>query len=321
MTIANLLKSHEKDLGGGFKVRRLLPAAAKQAVGPFIFFDHFGPVEAAPDANHDVRPHPHIGLATVTYLYEGAMEHRDSVGSVQRIEPGAINWMTSGSGIVHSERTPADLQGKAHRSHGLQLWAALPKQHEEVAPSFAHTPASAIPTVNFNGGEIRVLIGSAFGKTSPVATFSETLYLDIRLDAGSELLLDDLAQEAAVYPVRGAIAIDGEPLAPNMMAYLDPGTATRVASEAGAQILLTARDLSSGILSRRARSALPRRPTTGRCSAMRKCRARQNLFRCPSACANPILGGIATVSAPRHGPQTASKWMWVGNIRVLFFAF
>lgn len=238
MTISNFFKSHEKDLGGGFKVRRVLPAAAKQAVGPFIFFDHFGPLDVPPDANHDVRPHPHIGLATVTYLFEGAMHHRDSVGSVQRVEPGAINWMTSGSGIVHSERTPADLVGKPRRSHGLQLWAALPKEHEEVAPSFAHTPAADIPSASFDGGHVRVLIGSAFGLVSPVATFSETLYLDIRLEAGRELVLADLPEEAAIYVVSGAVAIDGEALAPNVMAYLEPGTGARVSTEDGAQFVV-----------------------------------------------------------------------------------
>ena len=238
MTISHFFKSHEKDLGGGFKVRRLLPASARQAVGPFIFFDHFGPIDAPPDANHDVRPHPHIGLATVTYLFEGAMDHRDSVGSVQRIEPGAINWMTSGSGIVHSERTPADLKGKPRRSHGLQLWAALPREYEEVAPSFAHTPASAIPAIDVDGGHARVLIGTAFGQTSPVATFSKTLYLDIRLDAGRELLLDDLPEEAALYAVSGAIAIDGEAVEPNMMAYLEPGTKPVVSSVDGAQFVV-----------------------------------------------------------------------------------
>ena len=238
MTITYFFKAHEKDLGGGFKVRRLLPAAAKQTVGPFIFFDHFGPIDAPPDANHDVRPHPHIGLATVTYLYEGAMEHRDSVGSVQRIEPGAINWMTSGSGIVHSERTPADLVGKPRRSHGLQLWAALPREHEEVAPSFAHTPASAIPAIDVEGAHVRVLIGTAFGKTSPVATFSETLYLDIRLDAGRELVLADLPPEAALYAVSGTIALDGEAIAAGSMAYVENGSGATISSLDGAQFVV-----------------------------------------------------------------------------------
>ena len=198
MPIADLFKPHEKDLGGGFKVRRVLPAAAKQAVGPFIFFDHFGPIDVPPEANHDVRPHPHIGLSTVTYLFEGAMMHRDSVGSIQRIEPGAINWMTAGRGIVHSERMAPELRGRPHRSHGLQLWAALPLAHEETEPSFAHTPAEAIPAFDIDGGHVRVLIGSAFGATSPVATYSETLYLDVRLDAGGAILLDALPEEAAI---------------------------------------------------------------------------------------------------------------------------
>jgi redox-sensitive bicupin YhaK (pirin superfamily) len=236
MSIVHIFKPHEKDLGGGFTVRRLLPAAAKQAVGPFIFFDHFGPIEAAPDANHDVRPHPHIGLATVTYLYEGAMEHRDSVGSVQRIEPGAINWMTAGRGIVHSERIPADLKGKPRRSHGLQLWAALPLTHEEVEPSFSHTPASDIPACDIDGGHVRVLIGSAFGLTSPVATFMETLYLDVRLDAGAQVVLDALPEEAAVYAVRGTVALDGEPLEAGMMAMVEG--AVCVSSSEGAQFVV-----------------------------------------------------------------------------------
>ena len=238
MTVALLLKPHEKDIGGGFVVRRVLPAAAKQAVGPFIFFDHFGPVDVAPEAQQDVRPHPHIGLATVTYLYEGAIMHRDSVGSVQRIEPGAINWMTSGRGIVHSERTPEDLLGKPRRSHGLQLWLALPREHEEDAPGFVHTPASEIPAVRFEGVQVRVLIGSAYGVTSPVNTFSETLYLDISLAPGQSIALAGLPEEAAVYPVEGDVAVDGEALAPHTMAYLTPGGGARVSSAGGAKFVV-----------------------------------------------------------------------------------
>jgi redox-sensitive bicupin YhaK (pirin superfamily) len=221
MTISNLLKGHEKDLGGGFVVRRYLPSAVKQAVGPFIFFDHFGPVDVPADADHDVRPHPHIGLATVTYLFEGAMDHRDSIGTFQRIEPGAINWMTAGRGIVHSERTPKDLAGVPHRTHGLQLWAALPVAHEEDEPGFCHTAAADIPELEVNGAAVRVLIGSAFGKTSPVATYSQTLYLDVKLRAGHELSLSDLPAEAAIYPISGELEIDGAPLALHNMALLD----------------------------------------------------------------------------------------------------
>ncbi len=238
MSIAQLLKGHEKDLGGGFVVRRYLPAAAKQAVGPFIFFDHFGPVDVPADADHDVRPHPHIGLATVTYLFEGAMEHRDSLGTLQRIEPGAINWMTAGRGIVHSERTPKDLVGVPHRTHGLQLWAALPVAHEEDEPSFAHTPAAAIPELEVDGAKVRVLIGSAFGRSSPVKTFSQTLYLDVSLKAGQQLGLSGLPAEAALYPVSGSVDIDGAPVPQNTMALLDTSKSQRVNAGTDAQFVI-----------------------------------------------------------------------------------
>ncbi len=238
MTIAEILTSHQKDLGGGFVVRRLLPAASKQAVGPFIFFDHFGPLEVAPDADHDVRPHPHIGLATVTYLFEGVMEHRDSIGSVQRIEPGAINWMTSGSGIVHSERTPKDVVGRPHRIHGLQLWAALPLAHEEEAPSFSHTPATALPRGEVGGAQVKVLIGAAFGMVSPVRTFSPTLYLDVSLPAGEQLSLTDLPPEAAIYPVGGVLRLDGVALVEHTMALLDTGAAALVRADSDARFMV-----------------------------------------------------------------------------------
>ncbi len=207
----DLLHPHRKDLGGGFVVRRLLPAAQRQAVGPFVFFDHFGPITAQPTDNHDVRAHPHIGLATVTYLFEGAMEHRDSTGAVQRIERGAINWMSAGRGIVHSERTPQDLRGKTRRSHGLQLWAALPVTDEDMAPAFAHTPAAALPQLELGGAVVRVLIGSAFGAASPVAVRSSTLVLDIAMQPGDAFPLPDaqVATERALYVVDGAVELDG----------------------------------------------------------------------------------------------------------------
>ena len=238
MTISNLLKGHEKDLGGGFVVRRYLPSAIKQAVGPFIFFDHFGPVDVPLDANHDVRPHPHIGLSTVTYLFEGAMDHRDSIGSFQRIEPGAINWMTAGRGIVHSERTPKDLVGKPHRTHGLQLWAALPKAHEEDEPGFCHTPAADLPLFQGDGASVRVLVGSAFGQTSPVKAYGDTLYLDVQLRAGAALALAGLPQEAAIYPISGELEIDGAPLALHTMALLDSGSAPLVKAGSDAQFMV-----------------------------------------------------------------------------------
>lgn len=238
MSAAAFFKAHEKVLDGGLPVRRVLPAAARQSVGPFLFLDHFGPIDVEPHANHDVPPHPHIGLATVTYLYEGVSVHRDSVGSLQRVEPGAINWMTSGAGVVHSERLPPELRGQPRRSHGLQLWAALPLAHEDDAPSFAHTPAEAIPLVRLPGAEVRVLIGSAFGRTSPVATFSQTYYLDIGLEAGAQIMLEDLPVEAAIYPVLGEIALDGEALAQYTMAYLTPGEPVRVSADAAARFVV-----------------------------------------------------------------------------------
>jgi redox-sensitive bicupin YhaK (pirin superfamily) len=236
-----ILSPHDKDLGGGFVVRRLLPAAARQAVGPFIFFDHFGPIEAHPEDNHDVRPHPHIGLATVTYLFEGAMVHRDSTGVVQRIEPGAINWMTAGCGITHSERTPDDLRAVTRRSHGLQLWAALPEADEEMAPQFSHTPASAIPALEVGGAAVRVLIGSAFGATSPVATRSPTLYLDIRLQAGDAFPLPP-ATERALYGVGGAFELDGETVAPNQMVVIAEGEEPMLSASGDAHVVLIGGD-------------------------------------------------------------------------------
>lgn len=238
MAASMILTAHEKDLGGGFKVRRLLPSATKQAVGPFLLFDHFGPIEAEARADQDIRPHPHIGLATVTYLFEGAIDHRDSLGSVQRIEPGAINWMTAGSGIVHSERTPQHLIGKVRRSHGLQLWAGLPKEHEETAPCFSHTPAAAIPVITVGGADIRVLIGKAFGLSSPVATFSETLYLDVTLRAEQEIVFDMLPPEAAIYPIEGRIEFDSAEPAMHTMTVLDTENAVRVSAKTHARFVL-----------------------------------------------------------------------------------
>ena len=231
------LQPHDKDLGGGFLVRRLLPAAARQAVGPFLFFDHFGPVTAGPHDNHDVRPHPHIGLATVTYLFEGAMLHRDSIGAVQRIEPGAINWMTAGRGIVHSERTPDDLRGVTRRTHGLQLWSALPQQDEEFEPSFVHTPASVIPRFEANGASVRVLIGQAFGQRSPVATRSPTLYLDIALQAGARLALP-LASERALYAVDAPFTLDGRVQPARQMVVLQPGEQPLLGADADMRLVL-----------------------------------------------------------------------------------
>ncbi len=225
MTGVLRLSGHAKDLGGGFTVRRLLPAVQCRSVGPFIFFDHFGPVSVVPGAAHDVRPHPHIGLATVTYLFSGAIMHRDNLGYVQQIEPGAINWMTAGSGIVHSERRPEALAETTYVNHGIQLWAALPVAAEEVDASFVHTPAAAIPEVQVGDAAVRVLIGTAFGQTSPVTTYAPTLYLDLQLPAGGVLELPALAQEMALYPVDADLLLDGEPLPACTLAVLPANAA------------------------------------------------------------------------------------------------
>ena len=233
-----MLKPHVKDLGGGFFVRRLLPSAERQGVGPFVFFDHFGPIELAPGVGFDVRPHPHIGLATVTYLFEGAIMHRDSLGNERSIEPGAINWMTAGRGIVHSERTPDSLRSVARRMHGLQLWSGLPVQHEEVEPDFVHTTAAALPTVEGSGWSARVLIGSAFGAASPVQVFSPTLYVDLALRAGAELAIPDVADERAIYPVDGQVTLDEVEIEAMTMTVLDSGTQPRLRASGDARIVL-----------------------------------------------------------------------------------
>jgi len=240
MSMAPLvLSGHLKDLGGGFTVRRILPAVQRKSVGPFLFFDHFGPVTVQPTDEYDVRPHPHIGLATVTYLFSGAILHRDSLGSVQQIEPGAINWMTAGRGIVHSERRPLALASQSYVNHGIQLWSALPLGQEDCPPSFTHTPASAIAQRSVGDATVRVLIGSAFGVTSPVAAMLSTLYLDVQLPPQGVLELPALAQEMAVYPVDAAVRLDRQPLAEHTMAVLPPAASARLqAGATGARLMV-----------------------------------------------------------------------------------
>jgi redox-sensitive bicupin YhaK (pirin superfamily) len=238
MAIERLLQARVHDLGGGMMVRRLLPAPELQGVGPFVFFDHFGPIQVEPKNNFDVRPHPHIGLATVTYLFDGAMVHRDSLGHTQRIEPGAINWMTAGRGIVHSERRPADLNMRVYSMHGLQLWAALPTDHEEVEAAFIHTAAGEIPNLTLEGASVRVLIGSAFGMISPVTTFQETLYLDVTARRGSVIDLEPKDLERAVYSVDNDIVVDGITVERGNLAILVAGAATRITAPSGARYVV-----------------------------------------------------------------------------------
>ena len=201
-----LIRSRVRDLDG-FTVRRVLPAMTGHMVGPFIFFDHMGPVTFAPGGGMDVRPHPHIGLATVTYLFDGEIAHRDSLGTVQTIRPGDVNWMVAGRGIAHSERTPAELRAGGPRAHGIQTWIALPKGHEEDEPSFAHHPASTLPLLEFPGARVRVIAGRAFGASSPVDVFSETLYAAAQFDAAATFALPPEHDGRGIYVVHGAINI------------------------------------------------------------------------------------------------------------------
>lgn len=236
MPILELIAPRKHDLGGGFTVSRVLPSAKRQAVGPFIFFDHFGPIQVHAHTSHDVRPHPHIGLATVTYLFSGAMMHRDSLGYVQKIEPGAINWMTAGNGVVHSERIPDD--AAEFTNHGLQLWLALPQSQEDIAANFHHTPAENIPSLELPLASVRVLIGQAFGLTSPVITYQDTLYLDIQAQAGAEINLPASALEQAVYCIDHTIEIDGMSLEPQQLAILQQNVASQLRCPAGARLVI-----------------------------------------------------------------------------------
>ncbi len=241
VTPLHILSPQTHDLGGGFTVRRLLPQAACRAVGPFVFFDHFGPISVELGPNNDVRPHPHIGLATLTYLFEGAIMHRDSTGVVQRIEPGAVNWMSAGRGIVHSERTPKDLLGVPHTSHGLQLWIALPADQEDAAPSFQHVAAEAIPRVRLDGATAHVVAGTGFGATSPVATASPTLavVLDFDVARGTGIALPaDLATERAVYAIDHPVEIDGAMVDEFTLAVLAPGSAPVLTAPRGGRVVV-----------------------------------------------------------------------------------
>jgi hypothetical protein len=205
-----VITPHPSDLGDGFLVHRALPNAQRRAVGPFVFLDQFGPVQLGPGKGLDVRPHPHIGLATVSYLFEGTILHRDSLGSVVAIHPGEVNWMTAGRGIVHSERSPEELRAGGPRLWGLQFWVALPLALEQCAPAFAHHGADEIPRVERPGARLSVVLGHAFGATSPVAVTSPMFLVDVQLDAGATLELDADYAERAAYVIEGEIHANDE---------------------------------------------------------------------------------------------------------------
>lgn len=224
---------------GGFEVRRALPAKERQMVGPFIFFDQMGPGEFLTGKGVDVRPHPHIGLSTVTYLFEGEIYHRDSLGSAQPIRPGDVNWMTAGQGIAHSERTAAERRAAPHRLAGIQSWVALPKAQEEAAPAFAHHPGATLPVIEDGGASLRLVAGEGWGARAPVATSSELFYADAVLAAGAVLPLPDHHEERAAYVLDGEIEVSGDRFAPGRMLVFRAGDRLALrAGPAGARLLL-----------------------------------------------------------------------------------
>jgi redox-sensitive bicupin YhaK (pirin superfamily) len=223
MTILQVIDARPRDLGG-FVVRRVLPSGGRQMVGPFIFFDHMGPTQFTPGAGIDVRPHPHIALATVTYLFSGSLEHRDSLGSVREIQPGDVNWMSAGIGIAHSERTPRAARAAGEHIHGIQSWVALPDGQEDGEPSFVHYPAATLPRRVADGIDLSVIAGEAFGLRSPVATLWPTLYVHAHLAHGATLEVPPDHGERAVYVVEGELAAGETRMTAGHLAVLEPGT-------------------------------------------------------------------------------------------------
>lgn len=223
---------------GDFKVRRVLPSRERTMVGPFIFVDQFGPAAMRPDSGMDVRPHPHINLATVTYLFTGAIDHRDSIGSHQTIRPGAVNLMTAGSGIVHSERSPAKERAEGPQFFGMQTWLALPDGREEIDPAFENVPADALPLIEDGSASARIIMGSLWGRTAPTTQHASTIYADILLAAGGSIAVDAEADERAVMLVEGDAALDGVSLDPFSLYVLAPGQAMALRSRGGGRAML-----------------------------------------------------------------------------------
>jgi len=236
--IGNVVVPRTVDLGDGFTVRRALPSARSRMVGPFIFFDHFGPAEFRAGNGLDVRPHPHIGLATVTYLFDGEIMHRDSLGTAVAIRPGEVNWMTAGRGIVHSERTGAEKRAAGGPIHGLQMWVALPAAKEEMDASFAHHATDEFPTVTDNGKNVRVVVGSLYGVQSPVPVVHETIFGDVFLKAGTSLPLDANQEERAIYALDGTIDIAGDTFQAGRLLVFKPGDSVTVGAVTDAHFVI-----------------------------------------------------------------------------------
>ena len=236
--IDTVIVPRARDLGG-FEVRRALPAPKRQMVGPFIFFDQMGPAEFVTGQGIDVRPHPHIGLATVTYLYKGRMHHRDSLGTDAWIEPGAVNWMVAGKGITHSERTDGEARKAPMSMFGIQTWVALPKDHEDRPPEFEHAARDALPLMEGEGKEVRLILGTAYGGRAPVRTASEMFYADALLEAGAKLPMPDDHEDRGVYVVSGSVTVAGETFEAGRMMVFRPGDRVALtAGPAGARLML-----------------------------------------------------------------------------------
>jgi redox-sensitive bicupin YhaK (pirin superfamily) len=236
--IATLIVPRTRDLGD-FEVRRALPTAKRQMVGPFILFDQAGPAEMITGQGVDVRPHPHIGLATVTYLYRGEFQHRDSLGTNQMILPGAVNWMVAGRGVTHSERTSVASRQGPHSVYGIQTWVALPENVEDAAPSFEHHPEPSLPLIEGGGASVRLILGEAYGERAPAKVFSETLYADAVLEPFAKLPLPDNHEDRGLYIVEGAISVAGQTFESGRMLVFRPGDAISVAAGAnGARLML-----------------------------------------------------------------------------------
>lgn len=235
--MVKLISGKEADLGA-FSVRRVLPHRDVRSVGPFVFFDHMGPVEFQPGDGIDVPPHPHIGLATVTYLFKGAILHRDSLGSHLEIRPGDLNWMSAGRGITHSERETPEVRNSVHELEGLQLWVALPDEAEESDPAFYHVAKNDLPVIEDAGLHMRLIAGEAFGKTAPVPVKSKLYYLDVEMDEGAQLLLPGENQEGAIYVVSGTLLIDGESYKPESFIYVAPEEIPDIVAKTGCRVML-----------------------------------------------------------------------------------
>lgn len=225
--MTTLIAPRVHDLGG-FQVRRAVPTLEARSVGPFVFVDHMGPAVFEPGRGIDVRPHPHIGLATVTFLWAGTMSHRDTLGNVQDITPGAVNWMTAGRGIAHSERTPIGIRNATHEAHGMQTWVALPKSHEETAPAFFHHEAESLPRIERNGVVLRVIAGRAFGEESPVAVFADTFNVAVDMVPDAEFEIDARPVERALYVLDGDAQMDGVDIPSRHLVVLDRGVAHKL---------------------------------------------------------------------------------------------